>query len=153
VDAQGRTTPGDIITNVRGGGSYHNWGLAFNAASFENGVPSNDMYKHQKIGKPAVQVGLEWSGEKTSGILLICLVVKLMELCPDTFPDTKNKTPLFEGIHLLYLVPKTGIEPIRSFGPRDFKLFKVLFSLFFPFIQYAPKPIISRCGCCTLLMN
>jgi peptidoglycan LD-endopeptidase CwlK len=60
--AQGRTTPGDIITNTRGGGSYHNWGLAFDAAPFENGVQSNDMSKYKKMGKLAVQVGLEWGG-------------------------------------------------------------------------------------------
>ena len=60
--AQGRTTPGYIITNARGGGSYHNWGLALDAAPFENGVISNDVEKFKKMGRLGEQVGLEWGG-------------------------------------------------------------------------------------------
>lgn len=60
--AQGRTTPGDVITNTRGGESYHNWGLAFDAAPFENGAVSNDLEKFRKMGRLGQQVGLEWGG-------------------------------------------------------------------------------------------
>ena len=60
--AQGRSTPGDVITNAKGGESYHNWGLAFDAALFENGVMSNDLEKYKKMGKLGEQVGLEWGG-------------------------------------------------------------------------------------------
>lgn len=60
--ARGRTKPGKIITNARGGGSFHNWGLAFDAAPFENGAPSKNLSKYKKMGKIAVQVGLEWGG-------------------------------------------------------------------------------------------
>lgn len=60
--AQGRTTPGPIISNSRGGESYHNWGLAFDAAPFENGVKSNDVKKFKTMGRLGEQVGLEWGG-------------------------------------------------------------------------------------------
>lgn len=34
--AQGRTKPGSIVTNVKGGSSYHNYGLAFDFALMYN---------------------------------------------------------------------------------------------------------------------
>jgi len=60
--AQGRTTPGDIVTNARGGDSYHNWGLAFDAVPFENGKVSNDTEKYRKMGQLGQQAELEWGG-------------------------------------------------------------------------------------------
>lgn len=60
--AQGRTTSGSIITNARGGGSYHNWGLAFDAAPFENGVISSDLAIYEKMGKLGIKAGLDWGG-------------------------------------------------------------------------------------------
>ncbi|UOF91667.1 peptidoglycan-binding protein [Fodinisporobacter ferrooxydans] len=60
--AQGRWTPGNIVTNARGGDSYHNWGLAFDAAPYENGMISNDVEKFKRMGQLGLQVGLEWGG-------------------------------------------------------------------------------------------
>jgi peptidoglycan L-alanyl-D-glutamate endopeptidase CwlK len=60
--AQGRTTPGPIVSNARGGDSYHNWGLAFDAAPFENNQISNDPTKFHLMGRLGEQVGLEWGG-------------------------------------------------------------------------------------------
>jgi len=60
--AAGRTMPGKIVTNARGGDSYHNWGLAFDATPLENGMPSNDINTFKKMGKLGEQVGLEWGG-------------------------------------------------------------------------------------------
>jgi peptidoglycan LD-endopeptidase CwlK len=60
--AQGRTTPGSIITNARGGESYHNWGLAFDAAPYVNGTISNDLNLYKQMGPLGVAVGLEWGG-------------------------------------------------------------------------------------------
>ena len=60
--AQGRTVPGSIITNARGGDSYHNWGLAFDAAPYKNGVISNDLGEYKRMGQLGQQVGLEWGG-------------------------------------------------------------------------------------------
>jgi len=60
--AQGRTMPGNKVSNARGGGSFHNWGLAFDAAPFENGVMSKDIEKYKTMGRLGEQVGLEWGG-------------------------------------------------------------------------------------------
>jgi peptidoglycan L-alanyl-D-glutamate endopeptidase CwlK len=60
--AQGRTTPGQVSSNARGGESYHNWGLAFDAAPFENGVISKDIEKFKEMGRLGEQVGLQWGG-------------------------------------------------------------------------------------------
>ncbi|MCF8566735.1 peptidoglycan-binding protein [Alicyclobacillus tolerans] len=60
--AQGRWAPGQIVTNARGGDSYHNWGLAFDAAPFENGKMSTDTQKFIQMGQLGQQVGLQWGG-------------------------------------------------------------------------------------------
>ncbi len=60
--AQGRTIPGSVVTNAKGGDSYHNWGLAFDASPYENGKISNDINKYKKMGQLGQQVGLEWGG-------------------------------------------------------------------------------------------
>jgi peptidoglycan L-alanyl-D-glutamate endopeptidase CwlK len=60
--ALGRTEPGPIVTNARGGDSYHNWGLAFDAAPFENNRISNDIAKFKQMGSLGEQVGLKWGG-------------------------------------------------------------------------------------------
>lgn len=60
--AQGRTAPGPIVTNARGGDSYHNWGLAFDAAPFENGKMSTDTAKFEEMGRLGQEVGLKWGG-------------------------------------------------------------------------------------------
>ncbi len=61
--AQGRTAPGPIVTDAMGGDSYHNWGLAFDAAPLTNGTVNwNDMAKFNQMGRLGEQVGLEWGG-------------------------------------------------------------------------------------------
>lgn len=51
--AQGRTTPGNIITNARGGESFHNYKIAF------------DIYckDYNKVGAIGKKIGLEWGGD------------------------------------------------------------------------------------------
>jgi peptidoglycan L-alanyl-D-glutamate endopeptidase CwlK len=60
--AQGRWAPGQIVTNARGGDSYHNWGLAFDAAPYEHGVMTSDIAKFKRMGALGEQVGLQWGG-------------------------------------------------------------------------------------------
>lgn len=60
--AKGRTAPGPVITNAQGGNSYHNWGLAFDAAPFEHGHVSSHNEKFIKMGQLGQQVGLKWGG-------------------------------------------------------------------------------------------
>lgn len=64
---QGRTQPGDIVTDAQGGDSYHNWGLAFDCAPVENGqINWNDINAFNQMGNIGQQVGLEWGGNWTT---------------------------------------------------------------------------------------
>jgi peptidoglycan L-alanyl-D-glutamate endopeptidase CwlK len=69
---QGRTKPGNIVTNARGGSSYHNYGLAIDFALLYNGKLSWDLttdFDHDNIKdwQEVVNVfkasGYEWGGE------------------------------------------------------------------------------------------
>jgi peptidoglycan L-alanyl-D-glutamate endopeptidase CwlK len=65
--AQGRTKPGKIVTNARGGQSWHNWKCALDVVPLRNGKPvwdSNDPVWRQ-VGALGEQVGLEWAGRWT----------------------------------------------------------------------------------------
>lgn len=63
--AQGRTTPGKIVTNAKGGDSWHNWRCALDVVPLVNGKPdwdgSHPVWK--KIGELGKHAGLEWAGE------------------------------------------------------------------------------------------
>jgi|SRR5262245_15206622 len=61
--ARGRTAPGRIVTNARGGYSNHNFGIAFDIGIFENGryLPQSPLYAQAgPIGK---SFGLSWGGD------------------------------------------------------------------------------------------
>lgn len=75
--AQGRTKPGPIVTNAKGGTSYHNYGLAFDfAILLPNGKSlSWDMKRDgdkdktadwQEVVQEGKRMGLEWGGDWTS---------------------------------------------------------------------------------------
>lgn len=60
--AQGRTKPGSIVTNARGGYSNHNFGIAFDIGVFDGSkyIPESSRYK--AVGALGVELGLEWGG-------------------------------------------------------------------------------------------
>jgi len=70
--AQGRTTPGPIVTWARGGSSWHNFGLAFDLAPLDPSVPGgmgkvlypypNSLAIWQPLGEIGESLGLEWGG-------------------------------------------------------------------------------------------
>lgn len=70
--AQGRTVPGQIVTNARGGESYHNYGLAVDFA-IEDGddlvwdveYDGNDSGTSdwEEVGEIAKDLGFEWGGD------------------------------------------------------------------------------------------
>lgn len=61
--AQGRTTPGNIVTNARCGESYHNWGVAFDVAFLVNGEARwDETLPWRKLGLFGKVLGLEWGG-------------------------------------------------------------------------------------------
>lgn len=65
--AQGRTKPGKIVTQVKGGHSYHNYGLAFDFAVLDaNGKINWNVDKRWKrVGALGKSLGLEWGGDWT----------------------------------------------------------------------------------------
>ena len=62
--AQGRTAPGQIVTNARGGQSLHNYGLAFDVA-FKTKTGSVDWspIHFQRFAEIAKSFGLAWGGD------------------------------------------------------------------------------------------
>ncbi|MGG0507100.1 peptidoglycan-binding protein [Priestia megaterium] len=66
--SQGRTTPGSIVTNAKGGYSYHNYGLAFDIALLDNDgkVDWTIDRRWNKAGEIGKRIGLEWGGDWTS---------------------------------------------------------------------------------------
>jgi peptidoglycan L-alanyl-D-glutamate endopeptidase CwlK len=60
--AQGRTKPGKIVTNARGGRSNHNFGIAFDIGVFEGGQYLDESPKYKGVGVLGMDLGLEWGG-------------------------------------------------------------------------------------------
>lgn len=63
--AQGRTTPGNIVTNAPGSSysSYHQWGTAFDIYRDDGQGAYNESDQFfEKVGKIGVSIGLEWGG-------------------------------------------------------------------------------------------
>ena len=62
--AKGRTEAGSIVTNAKGGQSFHNWRVAYDVCPIINGkLDWNNTELFYEIGKLGKQVGLEWGGE------------------------------------------------------------------------------------------
>lgn len=62
--AQGRTKPGKIVTNARGGSSFHNYKLAFDFVPIVNGKAQwNDLATFKRAGAIGKQIGLDWAGD------------------------------------------------------------------------------------------
>lgn len=65
--AQGRTTPGKIVTRAKGGSSYHNYGLAVDVVILKNGVPDWANKNEFNIVVSLFEArGWEWGGRWTS---------------------------------------------------------------------------------------
>lgn len=62
--AQGRTKPGKIVTNARGGYSWHNFRVAFDFVPIVNGKAQwNDLRTFKRCGAIGKALGLEWAGD------------------------------------------------------------------------------------------
>jgi hypothetical protein len=59
--AQGRTKPGKIITNAKGGQSYHNYGLAIDVVPMVKNKPDWN-YDFSKLAPIAARFGIAWGG-------------------------------------------------------------------------------------------
>lgn len=61
--AQGRTAPGKIVTNAKGGDSYHQYGVAFDFVPLVDGKPAwDDTDRYEQCAEIGEKLGLEWGG-------------------------------------------------------------------------------------------
>jgi peptidoglycan L-alanyl-D-glutamate endopeptidase CwlK len=66
--AQGRTTPGNIVTNAKGGYSFHNFRCALDVVPLRGGKPvwgtqSEDGALWHRVAEIGKECGLEWAGD------------------------------------------------------------------------------------------
>ena len=67
IYAQGRTTPGLIVTNAKGGQSLHNWRVAFDCVPVVgNTLCYNNDVLWSKLAQIGASTGLEWGGSWVS---------------------------------------------------------------------------------------
>ncbi|MEX3614740.1 MAG: M15 family metallopeptidase [Burkholderia gladioli] len=65
--AQGRTSPGRIVTNARPGQSFHNFRVAFDFVPIVNGKCDwSDLSLFTRCGAIGESVGLTWAGRWTT---------------------------------------------------------------------------------------
>ncbi len=62
IYAQGRTAPGKIVSNAKGGYSYHNYGLAIDVAEIKGGIVIWET-NWRSISTIAKALGFEWGGD------------------------------------------------------------------------------------------
>jgi RHS repeat-associated protein len=60
--AKGRTAPGPIVTNARGGYSFHNFGVAFDVGLFRGRAYIGESPGYTSVGHLGERIGLEWGG-------------------------------------------------------------------------------------------
>jgi peptidoglycan L-alanyl-D-glutamate endopeptidase CwlK len=63
LHAQGRTGPGRIVTNARGGYSNHNFGIAFDIGVFKKNKYLNQSPLYAQAGPIGKSFGLSWGGD------------------------------------------------------------------------------------------
>jgi peptidoglycan L-alanyl-D-glutamate endopeptidase CwlK len=70
--AQGRTEPGSIVTNAKGGQSNHNFGVAWDIGLFDGsggylrGATLSELRAYEDIATIVDRTNLEWGGDWTS---------------------------------------------------------------------------------------
>lgn len=61
--AQGRTAPGKIVTNARGGESMHQWRCAVDFGIWINGQITYEAGYYEVLGATALEQGIKWGGD------------------------------------------------------------------------------------------
>lgn len=60
---KGRSTAGKIVTHAKGGGSYHNYGLAIDVVEIKDGKAIWNNPNWAKIGTIGKSFGFDWGGD------------------------------------------------------------------------------------------
>jgi peptidoglycan L-alanyl-D-glutamate endopeptidase CwlK len=62
--AQGRTSPGNVVTRAKAGQSWHNWRCALDVVPLVNGKAIwDDQALWKQVGEIGKSCGLEWAGD------------------------------------------------------------------------------------------
>ena len=62
--AKGRSLPGKVVTNAKGGDSFHQYGVAFDFVPLVGGVPAwNDLIRYEACAAIGKKLDLEWGGD------------------------------------------------------------------------------------------
>ena len=61
--AKGRAASGKIVTNAKGGESYHNYGLAFDVVEIKNGKAIWNNPRWNEIADLGKSLGFSWGGD------------------------------------------------------------------------------------------
>lgn len=59
---QGRSEPGAVVTNARGGESYHNYGLAFDFMFKDDLNFTSPRSQYEVVGRAGEKLGMIWGG-------------------------------------------------------------------------------------------
>lgn len=105
--AQGRSEPGQVVTNAKAGQSYHNYGLAVDFVIIHNNKTDydlnsdrnrNDIPDWQELGELGKALGFEWGGEWNSfpdyPHLQMDFDLSIRQLAAGKRPDEKETAPL-----------------------------------------------------------
>lgn len=117
--AQGRTKPGPIVTNARGGQSLHNYGLAVDVVPIVNGQPKWDVPESvwQKIGAAGKRQGMEWGGDWTNfkdrPHFQMTAGKSISTLLAEYRANNGNLQPIWAGVNRHYptVGPNTPVNP------------------------------------------
>jgi hypothetical protein len=60
--AQGRTTPGEVVTNAEPGESFHNYAMAIDVVEIREGEAIWENERWDEIGSLGEDIGWEWGG-------------------------------------------------------------------------------------------
>lgn len=60
---KGRSQPGKVVTNAKGGYSNHNFGLAFDIGIFAGAFYKPEGPEYRQVGKIGKTLGLAWGGD------------------------------------------------------------------------------------------
>lgn len=124
--AQGRSKPGKIVTNLKGGYSPHNYGLAFDFCIYHNGKidwnASNP--KWTQAGKIGEKLGLEWGGRWTGFLdmphLQYMFGMDIKQLINGEKPPKVKKISSIEALRELIKTKKITEKDIIRVGQTIF---------------------------------
>lgn len=126
--AQGRTAPGNIVTNARPGTSYHNYGLAVDFAlvtpddkkavwDVKSDFDKDGKADWMEVVAEAKKLGFEWGGDWTSfkdmPHLQITFGLSIKELMAGKKPPTEVKKSATHKAEVLKAVGKIKIVGVK----------------------------------------